>query len=264
LILVVGASAFAYYPYLPGNLLPDDASLVLVTSDPDEAARAPMGEAILSDPALTLAALLESAPESDREAPEPRPEPGEPQRFEGVEAMTGTEAMAALGAAFPDDGIVVLEAPSNTLALRNRLRISRPGSYYFGAGGGLGFGLSAAVGVQLAQPDRPVVCVVGEGSAQYAITAFWSAAAYDVPVTFLVLRNSEYAILKWFSLAEGVEGAPGLDLPALDTAATAQSYGVPARRVEGGEELRSALGEEIGSGKPGLIEVGVAPGMWLE
>ncbi len=264
LILVVGASAFAYYPYLPGALLPEGASLVLVTSDPDEAARAPMGEAILADPGLTLAALLQAAPEADRDAPEARPEPGDPQQFEGVEAMTGTEAMAALGAAFPDDGIVVLEAPSSTLALRNRLRISRPGSYYFGAGGGLGFGLSAAVGVQLAQPDRPVVCVVGEGSAQYAITAFWSAAAYDVPVTFLVLRNSEYAILKWFALAEGVEDAPGLDLPALDTAATAESYGVPARRVEGAEELRAALGEEIGSGKPGLVEVGVAPGMWLE
>ena len=79
--------------------------------------------------------------------------------------------------------------PSSTLALRNQLRLSRPGSYYFSAGGGLGFGLAASVGVQLAQPDRPVVCVLGEGSAQYAITAFWSAVAYKVPVTFLVLRN---------------------------------------------------------------------------
>ena len=176
---------------------------------------------------------------------------------------SGTEAMAALARAFPEDGIVVLEAPSATLALRNQLRISRPGSYYFGAGGGLGFGLAAAVGVQIAQPDRPVVCVVGEGSAQYAITAFWSAVAYDAPVTFLVLRNSEYAILKWFSLAEGVENAPGLDLPALDVAAVAAGYGVPAQRVESGEELESAVAAAIGSGKPGLVEVGVAPGMWL-
>jgi len=71
------------------------------------------------------------------------------------------------------------------------VRLSRPGSYYFGAGGGLGFGLAAAIGVQLAQPDRRVVCVLGEGSAQYAITGFWTAAAYDVPVTFLVLRNDD-------------------------------------------------------------------------
>ena len=71
----------------------------------------------------------------------------------------------------PDDGIVVLESPTSTMALRNRMRVSHPGSYYFGAGGGLGFGLAAGVGVQLAQPDRPVVCVLGEGSAQYAIPA---------------------------------------------------------------------------------------------
>ena len=159
--------------------------------------------------------------------------------------------MNALAAAFPDDGIVVLEAPSSTLALRNQLRLSRPGSYYFGAGGGLGFGLAAAVGVQLAEPDRPVVCVVGEGSVQYAVTAFWSAAAYDVPVTFLVLRNSEYAILKWFSAIEGVDGAPGLDLPALDTASIATAYGVPSRKVETREELREALGAAIGVGRAG-------------
>ena len=129
--------------------------------------------------------------------------------------------MHALRQAFPDDGIIVLEAPSATLALRNQMRLSRPGSYYFGAGGGLGFGLAAAVGVQIAQPDRPVVCVIGEGSVQYAVTAFWTAAAYDVPLTVLVLRNSEYAILKWFAMVEQVENAPGLDLPALDTAAIA-------------------------------------------
>src|SRR5688572_31514064 len=107
--------------------------------------------------------------------------------------------MHALRASFPDDGIVVLEAPSATLALRNQLRLSRPGSYYFGAGGGLGFGLAAAIGVQLAEPERPVVCVLGEGSAQYAISALWTAVAYSVPVTFLVLNNAEYAILKWFA-----------------------------------------------------------------
>ena len=44
-----------------------------------------------------------------------------------------------------------------------------------------------------------MVCVLGEGSAQYAITALWTAVAYDVPVTFLVLRNEEYVILKWFA-----------------------------------------------------------------
>jgi benzoylformate decarboxylase len=260
LILVVGSSVFPYYPNIPGPLLPEGAELVAITSDPDEAARAPMGEAIVADVRLTLERLLEEVGESDRDPGESLPEPtAGPEQ----DPITGTAAMNALAAAFPDDGIIVLEAPSSTLALRNQLRLSRPGSYYFGAGGGLGFGLAAAVGVQLAESQRPVVCVVGEGSAQYAVTAFWSAVAYQAPVTFLVLRNSEYAILKWFADIEGVSGAPGLDLPALDTATIAGAYGVAARKVEGAEALREALGEAIGSGRPELIEVGVAPGMWL-
>src|SRR5439155_6576625 len=158
----------------------------------------------------------------------------------------------------------VVESPSCTLALRNQLRISRPGSYYFGAGGGLGFGLAAAIGVQLAQPDRPVVAVLGEGSAQYAVTGFWTAAAYDVPVTFLVLRNDEYAILKWFADLEQVTGSPGLDLPALETAKVAAAYGVPSRTASGLEELRAVLGEAIAhDGGPRLVEVPVSPGMAL-
>jgi benzoylformate decarboxylase len=260
LILVVGSSVFPYYPNIPGPLLPDDAELVEITSDPDEAARAPMGDAIVADVKLTLEALLAEVGESDRDVGESLPEPTEgPEQ----DPITGTAAMHALRNAFPDDGIIVLEAPSSTSALRNQMRLSKPGSYYFAAGGGLGYGLSAAVGVQLAQPTRPVVCVVGEGSVQYAVTAFWSAVAYDAPVTFLVLRNNEYAILKWFAAIETVEGAPGLDLPALDCAAVASGYGVNSRKVEGAEELREALAAAIASDKPELVEVGVAPGMWL-
>ena len=246
--------------YMPGPLLPENATLVAITSDPDEAARAPMGEAILADVKLSLEALVDEVAESDRDPGESLPEPvAGPEE----QPITGTAAMHALAGAFPDDGIVVLEAPSATLALRNQLRISRPGSYYFCAGGGLGYGLAAAVGVQLAEPDRPVVCVVGEGSVQYAVTAFWSAVANEAPVTFLVLRNDEYAILKWFSEIEGVSGAPGLDLPGLDTAAIATGYGVGSVRVRTADELREALAGSIAAGRPELVEVGVAPGMWL-
>jgi benzoylformate decarboxylase len=215
----------------------------------------------VADPAHALARLAGLVPEADRPAPEPRPSPGEP---EDSDPITGTAALQALADAWPADGVAVVEAPSSTFAARNRLRLSRPGSYYFTAGGGLGFALPGAVGVQLAQPDRPVVCVVGEGSAQYAIGALWTAAAYEVPVTFLVLRNDEYAILKWFAGLEQVTGAPGLDLPALDCVALGNAYGVRSRAVGGREELTAALREAIGSGAPELIEVPIAPGMWLD
>ncbi|MFI4985633.1 MAG: benzoylformate decarboxylase [Solirubrobacterales bacterium] len=261
LVLVAGSSVFPYYPNIPGNFLPDGAELVAITSDPDEAARAPMGDAIVADVALTLRALVgELGEPSGREPPPTRVEFEPPP---GGDQLSGGEVHGVLAELFPADGIVVLESPSSTAALRNKLRLSRPGSYYFSASGGLGFGLSAAVGVQLAQPERQVVCVLGEGSAQYAITAFWTAAAYDVPVKFLVLRNHEYSILKWFASLENVTGAPALDLPHLDVAATARSYGVPSITASGREELHDGLGDALGQDGPRLVQVDVAPGMAL-
>ena len=251
---MVGSSVFPYYPYIPGPLLPEGASLVAITSDPDEAARAPMGDAIVADVGLTLAALLAEVREGDRAEPDPLPDP---VAGEESDPITPTMANHTLAQVIPEDAIVVLEAPSATLSVRNQLRISKPGSYFFGAGGGLGFGLSAAIGVQLAQPDRPVVCVLGEGSAQYAITGLWTAAAYGVPVTFLVLRNEEYAILKWFAGLEEVQGAPGLDLPAVNTSEVAKGYGVDAlprlrpRRARGRPGVGLRLGRTLAGRGPG-------------
>jgi benzoylformate decarboxylase len=262
LVFVAGSSVFPYYPYFPGPLLPEGASLVAITSDPSEAARAPMGDAIVGDVALALETLVELVEPSRRPALEARPAPADP---EPSEPMTGSEAMAALADAWPEDAIAVVETPSSTMALRNRLRLSHPGSYYFTSSGGLGFGISAAVGIQLAQRGRPVVCVLGEGSAQYGITALWTAVAYKLPVTFLVMRNDEYAILKWFATLEQVTGAPGLELPALDTAAVARGYGVPSIDANTREQLTEALRGAIAvDDGPRLVQAEIAPGMWLE
>lgn len=260
LVIVAGSSVFPYYPNVPGPLLGPDTKLVAITADPDEAARAPMGDALVADPALTLAALADAAGASERQPPAERPAP---EAALETEPMSPSTAVRALAQMFPADGVVVLESPSATLALRNQMRLSKPGSYYFSSGGGLGFGMPAAIGVALAQPDRPVVCVIGEGSAQYSIQSLWTAAAYGVPVTFLVLRNDEYAILKWFGMLEDIVGAPGLDLPALDCAAVARGYGVQASVVEDQQGLQGALERAFASEGPQLIEVPVAPGMAL-
>jgi benzoylformate decarboxylase len=260
LVLVIGAPVFTYYPYIPGPVLPEGTSLVLVTNDPQEAARAPAGDAIVADVALTLEALLAHAETPDRPPPEARPAPELPPESSPIAAAA---AMAALGGVLPAGGIVVNESPSNMIAFRNQVRPSRPSSYFTAAGGGLGFGLPAAVGMQLGQPERPVVAVIGDGSLQYAVAGLWSAVAYDVPLTVLVLRNEEYAILKWFAEFEGEMGAPGLDVRGLDSVAIATGYGMRARRVDGVEELRQALAEAIASDGPELVEVTVAPGMSL-
>jgi benzoylformate decarboxylase len=263
LVLVVGSSVFPYYPYVPGPALPAGTELVALTDDPDEAARAPVGDAIVGDVAFGLEALMAALagvqrPGSGEGGDERKPAPPVASQAGRIDPAAAFDALAGV---LPDDAIVVLESPSTTLVFRDRVRLARPGSFYFGASGGLGFGLAAAVGVQLARPDRPVVCVVGEGSAQYAITALWTAQAYAVPVTFLVMRNDEYAILKWFATHARVHGAPGLDLPGLDVAATAASYGVRSVSASAPAQLRTLLAEAIADERaPRLVQALVTSG----
>ena len=93
LVLVVGSSVFPYYPYIPGPLLPAGTRLVQITSDPAEAARAPVGTAIVGDVGLALERLLELLGNAERQAPQARELPGEPAPSEPI---SGSAAMAAL------------------------------------------------------------------------------------------------------------------------------------------------------------------------
>jgi len=153
LVLVAGSSVFPYYPYVPGPALPAGTELVALTDDPDEAARVPVGDAIVGDVALGLAALLEALggvqrpPVGDGEpAPPAPPVAGAPGRIDPAAAFD------ALADVLPDDAIVVLESPSTTLVFRDRARLARPGSFYFGASGGLGFGLPPPSASSLPNP----------------------------------------------------------------------------------------------------------------
>src|SRR5207248_8233345 len=115
LVLVVGSSVFPYYPYIPGPLLPEGTKLAQITSDPDEAARAPMGDAIVADVKLTLAALLAEVGESDRPAPEPM---DEPPPVEESDPLSPSAVHGTLAEVFPDDGGRALESPTSPPALR--------------------------------------------------------------------------------------------------------------------------------------------------
>jgi Thiamine pyrophosphate enzyme, C-terminal TPP binding domain len=128
------------------------------------------------------------------------------------------------------------------------------------AGGGLGFGLPATVGAQLAAPDLPVTAIMGDGSMHYAITALWTAAAYNIPLTIIVLYNAEYGIHKMFGDIEHTKGVPGLDIPGLDIVATAQSYGVQAHSAKSTEELEHLFREAVlDRDRPTLIDVPIVP-----
>jgi benzoylformate decarboxylase len=125
----------------------------------------------------------------------------------------------------------------------------------------LGFGLPAAVGLQLANPKRRVICPVGDGSIQYSVQALWNAAQYQANVIFIVLRNGDYSALKSFcDLTNVGRNVHGMDLPGIDVVKIAQGYGLSAKEIDRPEDLEPALREAFANPIPQLLCINVAKG----
>jgi len=171
--------------------------------------------------------------------------------------------MLRLAEALPKDAAVVEEALTSSAALPAFLALRDPKSYYGLASGGLGFALPGAVGVSLALPGRPVVAVVGDGSAMYGIQALWTAAHEKLPITYVITNNRSYRILKERLISmRHSDKFIGMDIrePAIDYCALAQSMGVPAQRIVEPQDFAPALRAAAASGGPRLLEVMVADG----
>ena len=254
LVLVVGAPVFRYHQYEPGVFLPQDTEVVHLTCDLQEAARAPLGNAFVADIALTLAALAGAASVSRRSVPNGR-KPATPAPHYGPGRMAPEAVFDIVAEVAPANAIYVNESTSTTNALWDRLPMQEPGSYYFPGAGGLGFGIPVALGVQLACRHRRVIGIIGDGSANFAITGLWTAAQHRIPAVFVILKNGTYGALRWFAQRLQVRDVPGLDLPDIDFCALARGYGVRAVAAATPDRLRGALTEALAGQAPVLIEV---------
>lgn len=171
----------------------------------------------------------------------------------------------------PQNTIVASEAVTSTPPLLRTLAFDEPGSFFSLRGGALGWGIGGALGIQLAKPDRPVVCILGEGSAMYGIQGLWTAAHYDLPVTYVICNNRSYRILKQFlvnyyyptlGLTDRQSDYIGMDFSKhpLDCAGVATGFGIEGFRVDKPSQLRAALEKAISLGRPSLVDVHIHSG----
>ncbi len=259
LAIVIGAPVFRYYPYIAGDYLPPGTELLQITSDPNDASTAPVGDSLLSDAKLAIDGLLALvADNKNRVLPKPlnisRELPSPPNT-----PLTAGEAFAALSELRPNDAIIVQESPSNSGDLLQWWPTLKPESYYTFSSGGLGWNAPAAVGIALAQrkmgTNRQVIAVIGDGSLHYSVQSLYSAAQLKLRIVYIVPCNDEYAILKQFAALEKTPNVPALDLPGLDVVTTAKGFGCISIKATTREEIQAAFKAALVAEGPTVIAI---------
>lgn len=277
LLLVLGADPLRMSVYSETDPFPADLAVVQVgLVDWDIAKNHPVALGLKADVGATLEALVPVLRETGGAALVARAAAGTAaladRNWSARRAAVVAELSALSGRipieadwlalrlveALPDDAILVDEG----LTSSRRLLALRPHRDRYGyhalASGGIGWGLPASVGASLANPDRPVVCYVGDGSAMYSIQALWTAAHHKLPLTVVIPNNGGYRIikqrLKAFHRNEHFVGMDFAD-PAVDFAGLACSLGAEATRVDRPDALSGVLADAFARPGTKLVEV---------
>jgi len=267
---------------LPSDIEPMPPGLTLIHLDTDAweiGKNYPPKVAILGDPKTTLPditkAVRDAMTSGARGVARERLENAKRASLAEREALkTKARALAeqtpvqplalleAIGETLPKDAVVIDETISSGLGIRSLIRSDDPQSFFGLRGGGIGWGLPAALGVKLALPDRPVLALVGDGSAMYTCQALWTAAHERIAVVFVIFNNSSYRILKQRlhlqrGLAAQVDRYVGMELtdPAIDYVGLARSLGIAAERVKTVRDATDLIAKGLQGNAPLLIDV---------
>lgn len=263
-VAVIGAPAFTYHVPSPSPEGEERSgrTLYVIDDDPAMLARSVPATRILGDPGAAIDGLLARTPTPCRE-PQPRPArstPTLPPLAVG-ELPSTAHVLATVLDQLPPDVLIVEEAPSARPDIHRYLPINNPDQGFMTmASGVLGFGLPAAIGAALADRGRPVVAIVGDGSAMYAIQSLWTAAQHHAPVVVIIIDNKQYgAVLRHANAGNrDLSVSQAHRLGGLDFTALATAQGVSAHRADSLDELREHLRTTIGAAEPVLLWVPVA------
>jgi benzoylformate decarboxylase len=267
---------------LPSEIepMPKELTLIHLDNDPWELGKNyPPKVAILGDPKTTLPELTKAAREQmttgARAAARERLADAQKSTLAEREALKAkARAVAeqtpvqplsllnAIGEMLPRDAVVVDETVSSGAGIRSLIRSDDPQSFFGLRGGGIGWGLPASLGVKLALSDRPVVALVGDGSAMYTCQALWTAAHERIAVVFVIFNNTSYRILKQRlhaqrGLAAQVDRFVGMELvdPPIDYVGLARSLGIAAERAKTVHDATDLITRGLQSNAPLLIDV---------
>ena len=180
--------------------------------------------------------------------------------------MSPARMMFELSEALPDNAIVVDDSISNRATMRHYFQGQKRGDLRAFRGQSIGGGIGTTMGTQVANPDRPVFGIIGDGSAMMTIQGLWTAANDNIPCTFVICNNGMYRVLKVnFDVYQreilqqkesAGENLPYSDFPTpFDVSAIATSMGVHGERITDPAEIAPAVQRAVASGKPAVLDI---------
>ena len=284
-VLAVGANVFHSFLYISEPFLDSTTKLVHLDSSSTAMEKIyPTEVGILADPAAGLEELSDALDQdmsgSVREAAATRAATWAEERRRSTQEyrrrigsvwdqrpMPVERMMHELAQNAPPDTIIADESITSRAALMREFTFDEPGCFFGIRGGALGWAMPGALGVKLANPDRPVLAVVGDGASLYTVQALWTAAQFNIPVVYAICNNRSYRILKvnmdiYLRRMRDDQRRQseyvGMDFASpLDLAAIAQGMGVAGEKVEDPAALGPALRRAFDGGKPSLIDVSI-------
>ena len=182
-----------------------------------------------------------------------------------IRPMSTERMMTELAEALPPDTVLVDDSITTRGSVFGAMEFNEPGGIFGERGGAIGWGMGGTLGAKLANPDRPVVGVIGDGSAMMTVQALWTAANENIPVVYVICNNGAYRILKlnmnvYKEQVLGEESSASkyiaMDFPnSFDLAGIAEAFGVRGRTIEDPAQLGPATAEALALGKPALLDV---------
>ena len=176
--------------------------------------------------------------------------------------IPATRLIGEIRNAAPKDAVYVgAGGTSGRAPFAQLMDLPYPNSFFEG-GASLGFPLPGTMGVKLALPDRPVIGLLREGDSMYSIQGLWTAAKYNINVTWIVFNNAQYRILK-LGMVKYLGETPrksefmGMDFgdPAIDISKQAAVWGIHNQKVTDPADLGPALKAGLAHNGPSMIDV---------
>ncbi len=134
-----------------------------------------------------------------------------------------------------------------------------PRSFFYPISTGhLGTGIPYAIGIQMAKPDKLVVCISGDGSFLFNIQELDTAVRLNLPIIFVVANNSCWGMIKSKQAGEYKGRFCDVDLPPTDYSKIAKGFGCYAEKIGKPEDIKPALQRAIDSKKPAVIDIDIA------